>query len=70
MTNAGKTVMKYFPDPARAKAGKTAYLEINFSLKDIDLAQLVQKSGVKLPSMLRLNCEMELPPAVLPLFTT
>src|SRR5262249_44998990 len=51
VTEAGQTVVKYFPDARRAKeAGKpTTYLEVSFSLKDIDLAQLVKRTGVKLP---------------------
>src|SRR5262249_38467035 len=50
VTEAGKTVVKYFPDAKRAKeTGKTTYLEVSFSLKDIDLAQLVKRTGVKLP---------------------
>src|SRR5206468_3119133 len=50
VTEAGKTVVKYLPDAKRAKeTGKTTYLEVSFSLKDIDLTQLVKRTGVKLP---------------------
>src|SRR5262249_26690954 len=51
VTEAGRTVVKYFPDKKRAReAGKpTTYLEVSFSLKDIDVSQLVTKTGVKLP---------------------